>query len=200
MTDAGRLNRRGTTTRSHADWLAPLAVAIITFVVFLPALKAGFVTWDDDKNFLNNPYFRGLDAAHLRWMWTTFHLGHYVPLTWMTLGLDYVVWGMNPAGYHLTNVLLHMVNAVLVYFLARRLLSGGRLPAVFSALLFAIHPLRVESVAWVTVGTTLGMLTADGLAVFIGDRLGDKVPMTWVRRAASALFIIFGLFIFLQKH
>ena len=59
---------------------------------------------------------------------------------------------------------------------------------------------RFQSIFMVTVGTTLGMLAADGLAVFVGDRLGEKVPMTWVRRAASALFIVFGLFILLQKH
>jgi len=59
---------------------------------------------------------------------------------------------------------------------------------------------RFNSVVLVTLGTTLGMLVADGLAVFVGDRLGEKVPMTWVRRSASALFIVFGLFILLQKH
>jgi tetratricopeptide (TPR) repeat protein len=95
-------------------------------------------------------------------MWTTFHLGHYVPLSWMTLGLDYTLWGMNPLGYHLTSLLLHAANAVLLYAIARQLLekSGssrleGRedlvtLGAATAALLFALHPLRVESVAWAT--------------------------------------------------
>src|SRR5262245_18574753 len=93
---------------------APLGVALLTFVAFLPALNNGFVAWDDDKNFLTNPNYRGLGLDQLRWMWTTFHLGHYVPLSWMTLGLDYVVWGLDPRGYHLTNLLLHTANAVLV--------------------------------------------------------------------------------------
>ncbi|MEO5871358.1 MAG: tetratricopeptide repeat protein, partial [Gemmatimonadaceae bacterium] len=103
---------------------------------------------------------RGLGVTELRWMWTTFHMGHYVPLSWMTLGLDYVLWGMNPAGYHLTNVLLHTVNTVLLYVIARRLLTIVRgektddraidLAAAFAALLFGIHPLRVESVVWIT--------------------------------------------------
>ena len=147
--------------REHAarlGWIAPALVALVTFAAFLPALRAGFVTWDDNRNFLDNPAYRGLGSAQLRWMWTTFHMGHYVPLTWMTLGLDYELWGMNAAGYHLQNVLLHCVNAVLVYVLARRLLSltgwGDDSSAVLSApaaaLLFAIHPLRVESVAWIT--------------------------------------------------
>src|SRR5256712_8427212 len=93
-------------------------------------------------------------------MWTT-HLGHYIPLTWMTLGLDYLLWGMNPFGYHLTSLLLHAANAVVFFFVVHRILplalpsrsERGHALAVaagFAALVFAIHPLRVESVAWVT--------------------------------------------------
>src|SRR6185503_628584 len=101
----------------------PLAVAAFTFIAFLPTLRNGFVSWDDDKNFVENPHFRGLGLDPLRWMWTTFHMGHYVPLSWMTLGADYSLWGMNPAGYHLTSLLFHVANAVVVYFLARSLLA-----------------------------------------------------------------------------
>lgn len=143
-------------------WAAPLVVAALTIVAFLPVLQNGFVSWDDDRNFVENPHFRGLGLDHLRWMWTTFHMGHYVPLSWMTLGLDYEVWGMNPAGYHLTSLVLHAANAVVVYALSRRLLalsmSGSLVDssrwltvgAAFAALVFAVHPLRVESVAWAT--------------------------------------------------
>jgi len=76
-----------------------LLVALVTLTAFLPALQNQFVNWDDDKNFLDNPHYRGLTGTHLRWMWTTFHIGHYAPLTWMTLGLDYLLWGMNSLGY-----------------------------------------------------------------------------------------------------
>src|SRR5262245_34923122 len=85
---------------------APLFVVAVTFLAFLPVLQAGFVTWDDDRNFLGNSHYRGLGLEQLSWMWTTFHMGHYTPLTWMTLGLDYLQWGMNPGGYHLTNLLI----------------------------------------------------------------------------------------------
>src|SRR5438128_558368 len=143
-----------------ASWLVPVLIALVTFAAFLPALYNQFVNWDDDDNFLGNPHYRALAWTHLRWMWTT-HLGHYIPLTWMTLGLDYLLWGMNPVGYHLTSLLLHATNAVVLYFLARRLLTlalppppqRGHAPVVsagFAALVFAIHPLRVESVAWAT--------------------------------------------------
>src|SRR5678816_3886687 len=100
-----------------------MLVAVATFATFIPALQSDFVTWDDDRNFTANVHYRGLGLSQLAWMWTTFHMGHYVPLSWMTLGLDYSVWGMNPAGYHLTNLLLHAANAVLVYLLVRVLLE-----------------------------------------------------------------------------
>jgi len=139
----------------------PVLVALVTLAAFLPTLQNGFVSWDDDENLLTNAHYRGLGWTHLHWMWTTFHVGHYMPLTWMTLGLDYVVWGMNALGYHLTSLVLHATNALLFYFVVRRIL-GLALPwsierphplgvcAGFAALLFAIHPLRVESVAWAT--------------------------------------------------
>jgi protein O-mannosyl-transferase len=145
-----------------SEWVVPLAIAIVVFIVFSPALHDGFVSLDDRRNFLDNDAYRGLGAAQLRWMWTTTLMGHFIPLSWMTLGLDYVLWGMNPAGYHLTNVVLHAANAVAVYFIARRLLRASNqselldtpyrltLAAAAAALLFALHPLRVESVAWVT--------------------------------------------------
>jgi len=143
-----------------ASWLVPVLIALVTFAAFLPTLQNQFVTWDDAKNFLENAHYRGLGWTHIRWMWTT-HLGHYIPLTWMTLGLDYLLWGMNPFGYHLTSLLLHAANAVVFFFVVHRILTlalpspseRGHALAVaagFAALVFAIHPLRVESVAWVT--------------------------------------------------
>src|SRR5205807_552649 len=92
-------------------WLAPILVVLVTLAAFLPTLQNGFVSWDDSENLLTNAHYRGLAWTHLRWMWTTFHVGHYMPLTWMTLGLDYVIGGMNPVGYHLTSLVLHATNA-----------------------------------------------------------------------------------------
>src|SRR2546421_8049438 len=149
-----------TSAQRWVRWLAPSLVALVTLTAFLPTLHNQFVTWDDDINFLDNFHYRGLAWTHLRWMWTT-HLGHYIPLTWMTLGMDYLLWGMNPVGYHLTSLLLHAANAVVFFFVVRRLLTRalpspsehGYALAVSSgvaALVFAIHPLRVESVVWVT--------------------------------------------------
>ena len=149
-----------TSPREWPGWLLPTLIFVVTAFAFFPTLHNGFVNWDDDKNIYENPNFRGLGWSHLRWMFTTFHLSNYRPLTWVTLGIDYLLWGMNPFGYHLTSLILHAANAILFYFLSYRLLdlaqSGPdtrrefplRVAAGFSALIFAIHPLRVESVAW----------------------------------------------------
>jgi len=136
-----------------------LLVVATTFAAFLPTLGAGFVNWDDDMNFANNLGFRGLGWSNLRWMFTTPLLGHWIPLTWLTLGANYVVGGMNPFGYHLVNVLVHALSAGVFFLVARRLLRaalGGAvdwpitLGAALAALIFGVHPLRVESVAWIT--------------------------------------------------
>jgi tetratricopeptide (TPR) repeat protein len=140
----------------------PVLVFASAVAAFVPALGAGFLNWDDADNFLGNPHYRGLGAAELRWMLTAVHMGHYIPVTWLTLGLDHALWGMNPAGYHLTSLVFHAANAVLVYAVAVHLFALGfapirdddrlalRLGAAAAALFFALHPLRVESVAWVT--------------------------------------------------
>jgi tetratricopeptide (TPR) repeat protein len=144
-------------TRSAGFWRRAALVIVAVAVAFLPSLRGGFVLWDDDMNFVDNPSYRGLSPAHLRWMLTTFHGGQFQPLSWLSLGVDYTLWGMNPGGYHLTSLLIHAVNAVLVYVLVASLLreAGARdgrvsLAALVGALFWAIHPLRVESVAWAT--------------------------------------------------
>lgn len=136
-------------------WAWPILVAAVAFGCFWPALDNGFVDWLTDEELLENSNYRGLSASHLAWMWTDTH-EHYVPLRWMSLGLDYVIWGMNPRGYHLTGMLIHTATAVLFYFLLGALLRRTRgatdgvirWAAAIGALLFAVHPLRVESVAW----------------------------------------------------
>ncbi|MBI4594736.1 MAG: tetratricopeptide repeat protein, partial [Candidatus Rokubacteria bacterium] len=136
----------------------PALIGLVTVAVFSTALFNDFVEWDDYANLVDNPDYRGLGWTHLRWMFTTALMGQWIPLAWITLGLDYLVWGMNPVGYHLTNVLLHAANGIVFYFVARRLLAlttsarGARLDlgAAGAALFFAVHPLRAESVAWAT--------------------------------------------------
>ena len=102
--------------------LIPAAVVVVTFLTFLPGLQNGFVNWDDGAFLVNNLNARGLDWQRLRWMFTTCYLGSCMPLNYVTYGLDYILWGMNPFGYHLSSLLIHSVNAVVFYFLGLRLL------------------------------------------------------------------------------
>jgi protein O-mannosyl-transferase len=154
---------RHAASRGLADWvpnsaLIPFALAAATFLVFSPALRNGFVEWDDQVNLFENASYRGLGWNQLRWMFTSTLMGHYIPVTWLTFGLDYTLWGMNPFGYHLTNNLIHAANAALFYLVALRLLgratsltkSALRLGSIMASLFFALHPLRAESVAWAT--------------------------------------------------
>jgi tetratricopeptide (TPR) repeat protein len=153
-----RAKQRPAGVRGHRLAMAS-AVALLTFLAFLPALHAGFLNWDDDANLTDNPHYRGLSAEHLQWMATAFHAGHYMPLTWLTFALDHAAWGMVPRGYHLTNLLLQAVDAALAFWLfsslLRRAMGSDRQRlllwvAAAGALAWAVHPLRVESVAWVT--------------------------------------------------
>jgi protein O-mannosyl-transferase len=139
-------------------WMIPLALPVVTFLVFLPTLWNGFVAWDDQVNLYENPAYRGLTWPHIRWMFSNVTMGHWIPVTWLTFGLDYVLWEMRPAGYHLTSLLIFAANAPAFYFVALRLLRRStsfgegalRLSAVTATLVFALHPLRAESVAWAT--------------------------------------------------
>ena len=88
-----------------------VALALITAVVFSPSIWNDFVNWDDQVTLKNNERFRGLGWSQIRWMFTAILMGHYIPVTWLTFGLDYTLWGLDPRGYHLTNVLLHAANA-----------------------------------------------------------------------------------------
>jgi tetratricopeptide (TPR) repeat protein len=136
-----------------------LGIVLITGWTFLPTLQNGFVDWDE-KSLINNSAYRGLGWPELRWMFAGFQFGRYEPITWLTFGLDHVVWWMDPFGYHWTNLLLHAGNAAAVYLLALGLLSFERsagpqsgkeirrLAAGLSAVVFAVHPLRAEPVAW----------------------------------------------------
>lgn len=146
-----------------SSWLRvglPAGIFLVSFLCFTPALGGEFLNWDDNLVLTGHAAWRGLGGDQIRWAFSTFHAGHYHPLTWLSFELDYVLWGMNPRGYHLVNLLLHAATATLFYVVLLRLLerSGrfagrevvSRLAAAGGALFFAVHPLRVESVAWIT--------------------------------------------------
>ena len=92
-----------------------LGIVAVTLAAFAPALRAGFLEWDDYQNFVANPYYRGLGWSQIRWMLTTPWSGHWTPMTWLTLGLDWVLWDRDPLGFHLTSLLWHAACAVVLF-------------------------------------------------------------------------------------
>lgn len=128
-------------------WLAFL-LAAVTFVVFSPTLRNGFVNYDDPNQITDNPRLQaGISVEGLRWAFTSFEFGNWHPLTWSAHLFTAQIFGLNPAGFHLASLLFHAAAAALLFlFFARS--TGQIAPAAFATSLFALHPLRVESVAW----------------------------------------------------
>jgi hypothetical protein len=124
-------------------------------VVYLSSLRNDFVGYDDNTYVLNNPHIRSFNPALFKWSFFDFYAANWHPLTWISHALDYAVWGLNPVGHHLTNNILHAVNTFLVVLLVARLMEVAVVNSRFtlivagvSGLLFGLHPIHVESVAW----------------------------------------------------
>ena len=125
-------------------------ILLIVFGAFLPSLKNGFVNWDDDCYVLNSSSISSsISASNLKSIFTSFSVGHYQPLTILSYAFDYQLFKLNPYYYHLTNLILHLLNSLLVFYLIY-LLSGNIGVSFITAILFGIHPLHVESVAWIS--------------------------------------------------
>jgi len=141
-------------TKSRMILLAG-ALAIITacFAAYIPAMKAGFI-WDDDYYVTNNPLLTAPGGLYR--IWTSRAVtSQYFPLTYTTFWFEYRLWGFNPVGYHVVNVVIHIINSLLLWLVLRRLSVPG---AWFASAVFALHPVQVESVAWVTERKNLLML------------------------------------------
>ena len=168
-----------------------LLLAAITFAVFGQTAGFGFVNYDDDTYVYENPVVeKGLTLKGAVWALTYGKIGHWHPLTWLTHMADCQAFGLWAGGHHLTNVALHAVAAA-VLFLALREMTGSLWPCAFVAAVFAIHPLRVESVAWIAerkdvLGGVFFMLTLWAYA-----RYAHR-PSCW-RHAAVALAYALGL-------
>jgi protein O-mannosyl-transferase len=182
-------------------WLSPVIILVLmaaTVAAFAPALRGGFLNWDDDRNFVENPAYRGVGLAQMRWAWGTYHLGVWQPLAWILLGIEYVLFGLNPAGYHAVSIVLHGLNAVLVYLLARTFISRAARPswlvdlgAACAALVFAIHPLRVEAVAWISCQPYLPAISLYLFAVWV------YVTGEWTTRSGQWRALLLALVLYM---
>jgi len=139
-------------------WVLAAAVFVAATLPFVAALSHGYSQFDD-ITMLDTEAFHGLSWEHLSWMFTTVHMGHYQPLSWLSFAVEWTLFGMQAGVSHTINVIVHGLNAVLVFVLASKLIAAAKpglmawakeWGAVLAAVAFAAHPLRVESVAWVT--------------------------------------------------
>jgi tetratricopeptide (TPR) repeat protein len=158
---------------------AALLLAGLSVLVYLPIFGGGFI-WDDDKFLTQNPLIKAPDGL---WrFWFTTQAPDFWPLTSTTLWLEWRIWGMNAAGYHVTNVLLHAVEAVLLWSILRRLRIPG---AYLGALIFAVHPVNVETVAWITQRKNLMAMLFFLLSIRLfleinpGEPRGASPPRHW---------------------
>ncbi|MGH7789393.1 MAG: tetratricopeptide repeat protein, partial [Candidatus Binatia bacterium] len=136
--------------RDRRRFLMAAALVAATAALYAPVGGFGFVPYDDPTYVVDNPRVQaGLSAAGVAWAFGSFHASLWIPLTWLSLMLDATLFGAWAGGYHLTNVLLHGLAAALL-FLSLGRMTGALWPSGFVAALFALHPLQVESVAWVT--------------------------------------------------
>ncbi len=151
------------TSNAALIWKTALIPAFCTFLIYLPLLKDGFLNLDDYQFILDNSKIRVMNGDFFRWCFTTFYAGNWIPLTWISLALDYAVGQLHPWIYHLHSLALHCLNTLLVFFLSLKLLSragkDGEDPkdqpqawalsaAFLTSILFGLHPLHVESTAW----------------------------------------------------
>ena len=164
---------------ARGTWITALLISVITLLLYLPALQNNFVNWDDADYVFENSHIRSLDLSFLKWSFG-FHSSNWHPLTWLSHAIDYSLWGLKAKGHHLSSVILHSINTFLLSLFVSFLLLKTKIPETsfftenknslsmvliasgVTALLFGIHPVHVESVAWVSerkdVLTTLFIL------------------------------------------
>lgn len=147
--------------KTTAKCIAAILVSLTTLLIYLPALINGFVNWDDDLYVYGNPNIKSLNLRFLKWLLTAVVSANWHPLTVLSFAIDYSWWDNNAFGYHLTNIVLHFLNTFIVFILITELMkirhkdnravdSRTIISASITSLLFGIHPLHVESAAWIS--------------------------------------------------
>ncbi len=171
------------------DFLIVLVLLAAGVCIYGQTLGFPFISFDDPGYVYENPHVQGgLTRDGWHWAWTSFERSNWHPLTWLSLMLDAQFYGLNAGGYHLTNLLLHLGNAVLL-FVWLRVATGARWPSALTAFFFVAHPLHVESVAWVTerkdvLSTLFFFLT---LLAYTRYALGRSRMFYWLALALFAL-------------
>jgi protein O-mannosyl-transferase len=172
----------------NQNLLVAALLVLLTLLDFSSIAGNKFLLLDDPHYISNNVHVQALTWSNVKWAFTTSHMGHWHPLTWLLHMVQFYFFGMDPAGYHLTSLFLHCLNVVLIFLLLHRA-TGALWQSAFVAALFAVHPLNVEPVAW--VGATNGALsTVFGLLAIAAYAWYASKP-NWKRYlAVFALFVL----------
>ena len=172
--------------------IACCILAGLTTIVFAQVARFEFVNYDDDAHVYENPgALRGLGPESVAWVFQTTFVGNYIPITGLSFLLDYQIYGLDPGGYHLTNLLFHIAN-VLLLFVFLNTTTRRIWPSVFAAALFAVHPLHVESVAWISARKDV-VSTFFWLAAMLSYAIYARRPRVFPYVLSFALFLL-GLF------
>jgi tetratricopeptide (TPR) repeat protein len=129
--------------------LSLLLITLLTVIIYSPAVTADFTNWDDDRHIVNNPDIKDLSFGTIKKVFSSFYLSLYQPLTTLLFAGQYSLFGLNPMVYHVTNLLFHLINCILVFWLILRLTRSTTVSLIICAV-FALHPLQVEAVAWIS--------------------------------------------------
>jgi hypothetical protein len=174
------------------DWLSILILSATTLLTYAPVLDCDLLNYDDDQYITENAFVQaGLNTQSLYWAWTTTHAANWHPLTWLSLMLDTHLFGLHPWGYHLTNLLLHLANTLLLFALLRWS-TGATLRSFLAAALFSLHPLHVQSVAWASerkdvLSTFFGLLALLAYVHYVRSPRVMRYLLVMVATALSLL-------------
>jgi tetratricopeptide (TPR) repeat protein len=168
-----------------------VVLAAATFIAFAGVRNNDFVIYDDDFYITSNePVWWGLNARSIGWAFTTYHMGNWHPLTWISHIIDCSVFGLNPQGHHFVSVGFHIANVVLLFLILKRM-TGDILPSAFVAAVFGLHPLAVESVAWIAERKNV-LSTFFALLTILAYCEYTRKPVLW-RYVVTAIAFAAGL-------
>ena len=168
--------------------LAGLVLAAICLLAYIPAIQCGFI-WDDNRYVTENPLLSEPDGLHRIWF-SKDSPSQYFPMVYTSFRLEYALWKLNPVGYHITNILLHVINALLLWRLLRYLSIPG---AWLAAAIFAVHPVQVESVAWISERKNLLMALFFFLSLLSWAQFADRSHQS----KGGWLFYVFSLLLYM---
>jgi len=193
--------------------LLAVLIGVCVILVYLPALKLGFVNWDDQCYVYENSNVLAPGIHFIPWAFTTFKCDNWHPLTWLTLGGDRFLWGKRPMGFHATNIFLHGLNTVLVTILTALLIGAAKntiprkeegrglsengimMAAAATGILFGVHPIHVESVAWISERKDVlcAFFFLAGILTYVrytGDRFEKNILGTFSQVRSSRLYLL----------